>query len=193
MVGITDVALAPWRAGRLLRRAAEDLNAVAERARREPDPVEEVRERIDALLTEIGELTALVRPLHAVVARLVTTAERVDATGGQIVDGGRDLTAVATSLDARTATLIDGGDRLRITSELIDGGQDLTAVAQDLAATLRVFRAVLPRLLEGLDIVEHLEGAVETVADTVEPLAGAAEGVGRITKRFSGRGRGDES
>jgi hypothetical protein len=33
--------------------------------------------------------------------------------------------------------------------------------------------------------MEELEGAVETVADTVEPLQGAVERVGRATKRLS--------
>jgi hypothetical protein len=51
-----------------------------------------------------------------------------------------------------------------------------------------VFLAALPRMLEGLDVVEQLEDAVETVAETVEPLAGAAEGVGRLTRRLSRKG-----
>jgi hypothetical protein len=196
-VQITDIVLAPWRAGQLVVHAAEDLNAIAERARRDPDPVEEVRERLDALLAEIGRLVVLIGPLRGVVAELVTAAELVDATAGEIVVGGRDLTTVARGLDERALALLDGGERLRMSSEsldahsveLIDGGEDLTAVAQELAATLRVFRAVLPRLLEGLDTVEQLEEAVETVADTVEPLAGAAEGVGKITKKLSRRAR----
>lgn len=197
MIGITDVVLAPLKAGRLVLRAADDLNAVAERARRDPDPVEEVRERLDALLAEIGALTALIGPLHAAVTMLIAAAERVDGTAGEIVVGGRDLTEVARGLDGRAIALIDGGERLRQTSErldthsveLIDGGADLTAVAQELAGTLRVFRAVLPRLLDGLDTVEQLEDAVETVAETVEPLAGAAEGVGRITDRLTRRSK----
>jgi hypothetical protein len=192
-MNVADVVTAPWRAGRLAARAVEDLHAIAERARRDPDPVEEVRHRLDALLEQIGQLTALIGPLHAIVAELVAVAAGVSATGDEIVVGGRDLTGVARSLDARAGALIDGGERLRLSSEhldahsvqLIDGGEDLTAVAQDLAVTLRVFRAVLPRLLEGLDTVEHLEEAVETVAETVEPLAGAAAGVGKITKKLT--------
>ena len=50
MMGPFDVVLAPWRAVRVVARAAEDLNAVAERARRDPDPVEEARERLDCTL-----------------------------------------------------------------------------------------------------------------------------------------------
>jgi methyl-accepting chemotaxis protein len=197
MVAITDVALAPLKAGRLVLRAADDLNAVAERARRDPDLVEEVRERLDALLSQIGALTALIGPLHDAVLTLTAVADRVDGTAGEIVVGSRELTEVARSLNGRAVELIDGGERLRRTSEsldghsveLIDGGSELTAVAQELAGTLRVFRAVLPRLLEGLDTVEQLEDAVETVAETVEPLAGAAEGVGRITDRLTRRSR----
>ena len=39
----------------------------------------------------------------------------------------------------------------------------------------------MPQLLKGLDMAEELEGAVETV----EPLQGAAERLGKVTKRLS--------
>jgi hypothetical protein len=42
-------------------RAADDLNAVAERARRDPDPVDEARARLDALFTELETLIGAVR------------------------------------------------------------------------------------------------------------------------------------
>jgi hypothetical protein len=48
-----------------------------------------------------------------------------------------------------------------------------------------VFVAVLPRILRALDTVDRLEEEVETVADTIEPLQGAAERVGRVTQRLS--------
>ena len=134
--------LIPERTVRLL----DDVNALAERARREPDPVEEVRARIDVLIAEIAQLL--------VVAR-------------EIRDGGADLKETTDTLHADTRELIDGGSRL-------------TAVSEDIEQHLGVFRAALPRILE-------LEQAVETVADTVEPLQGAAERVGRVTNRLSRR------
>jgi hypothetical protein len=48
----------------------------------------------------------------------------------------------------------------------------LVDVAQSLDKTLRVFRQHVPRLLHGLDTVEELEDA----AETMEPLQGAADG-----------------
>jgi hypothetical protein len=95
------------------------------------------------------------------------------------------IAELVARLIATAAAVDDTGRRI------VDGGQDLTAVAQELAASLRVFRAVLPRQLDGLDTVEHLEGAVETMTETVEPLAGAAEGVGRFTRKLTRRGSED--
>jgi DNA repair ATPase RecN len=160
------IVLTPWRVVRVVARAADDLNAVAERARRDPDPVEELQTRLDALLTELEALGA----------------------------GGEDLLVATRELNATARTIEVGGRRLRRTGEVLDehtqelitGGQDLTEVAKDLAHSLRIFRAALPRLLDGLDTVEELEASVETVAETVQPLQGVARGVGRVTNRLSG-------
>ena len=141
---VTDILLLPVRGAQLAGRALDDLNALAERARREPDPVEEIRERIDLLLVELAALI--------VVAR-------------EIVEGGDDLHQTTKVLDGHVAEL--------------DGH------AAELVAAARIFTGVLPRLLEGLDTVEGLEEAVETVAETVEPLQGAAERVGRVTSRLT--------
>lgn len=179
MVGPIEVVLAPWRAVRVLARAAEDLNALAERARRDPDPVEQARERVDALFSELGTLIADIR--------------KVDASAVALGAGGEDLLLVTRSLNSTARAIETGGRDLRRTGEVLDehtqelitGGQDLTAVAKDLADSLRVLRAALPRLLEGLDSVEQLEESVETVAETVEPLQGVAKGVGRVSDRLS--------
>ena len=160
------IVLAPWRVVRVVARAADDLNAVAERARRDPDPVEEVQVRLDAL-----EASAVA--LGAGGEDLLAATRELNATARTIESGGRDLRHTGEVLDDHT-------------QELITGGQDLTAVAKDLAGSLRVFRAALPRLLDGLDTVEELEASVETVAETVEPLQGVAKGVGRVTNRLSG-------
>ena len=183
---LMSIVMAPVRVPLRVARALDDLADIAERARRDPDPVEEVRIRIDALLLEIDALNAVAREIRdggrelTEVAKgvlvmgtaLHETAMALDTTGRTIVVGGQDLVAVAATLD---------GD----TRELIDGGKDLTEVSKDLEQHARIFRAALPRLLKGLDTVEELETAVETVAETVEPLQGAAERVGRVTDRFS--------
>ena len=179
MVGPIEVVLGPWRALRVLARAAEDLNAVAERARRDPDPVEEARERLDALFTELETLIVAIRT--------------VDASAVALGAGGEDLLLATRSLNSTARAIETGGRELRRTGEVLDehtqelitGGRDLTAVAKDLADSLRVLRAALPRLLEGLDSVEQLEESVGSVAETVEPLQGVAKGVGRVSNRLS--------
>ena len=178
-MGPEDVILAPLRLVKAVTRAAEDLNAIAERARREPDPVEEVRALLDDVINNLRGLN-----LHAA---------QLDQTAGRIVTGGDDLRQTGEKLDGHMITLIDGGEDLRQTAEkldghaaeLIDGGADLTDTAKELAAHLAVFRAALPRLMQALGTVEELETAVETVADTVEPLQGIANGVGRVRRRLS--------
>jgi len=181
MVGPVEIALAPWRAVRVLARAAEDLNAVAERARRDPDPVDEARRRLDALFTQLEALLAAIRT--------------VDARALELGAGGEDLVVVTRELNSTARKIETGGRDLRQTGEVLDdhtqeliaGGQDLTNVAKDLADSLRVLRTALPRLLEGLDSVEQLEESVDTVAETVEPLQGVAKGVGRVSDRLSRR------
>lgn len=178
-MGPIEVVLAPWRAVRLLARAAEDLNAVAQRARRDPDPVDEAWERLDALLAGLETLIAAIR--------------RVDASARALGSGGEDLLLATRQLNTTARRIETGGHELGRTGDVLDdhtqeliaGGQDLTAVAKDLADSLRVLRAALPRLLEGLDSVEQLEESVETVAETVEPLQGVAKGVGRVSDRLS--------
>jgi chromosome segregation ATPase len=178
-MGPLDIAFAPWRAARVLARAAEDLNAVAERARRDPDPLEEARERLDSLFAELETLIVAIRA--------------VDASALALGSGGEDLLLATRSLDSTARAIETGGRDLRRTGEvlhehtkeLIAGGQDLTAVAKDLADSLRVLRVALPRLLEQLESVEQLEESLETVADTVEPLQGVAKGVGRVSDRLS--------
>jgi methyl-accepting chemotaxis protein len=180
-VGPVDVVLAPWRTARVLARAAEDLNALAERARREPDPVEEARERLDALFTQLETLIGAIGT--------------VDASAAALVSGGQDLLAATRELNSTAQTIDAGGRDLRRTGEVLDdhtkelitGGDDLTAVATDLAQSLRVVRGALPRLLDGLESVEELEQSAEVVAETVEPLQGVAKRVGRVSDRLSRR------
>lgn len=181
MVGPVALVIAPWRVVRVLARAAEDLNAVAERARRTPDPVEEARERLDALFTQLETLTGAVWKVNA-------SALALGAGGEELVLATHELNSTARTIETGGRELRHTGDALdNHTQELIAGGQDLTAVAKDLADSLRVVRASLPRLLERLESVEQLEDSVETVAETIEPLQGVAKGVGRVSDRLSGR------
>jgi hypothetical protein len=190
---LRDIVLAPVRAPRLVVRALDDLNAVAERARREPDPVDEVRARLDALDDRLRALTALlaeaiveIRELRSIgtaiegrghqlvaeAAALLPLTEQVVTLSAEIITGGRDLVATGEGLERRS-------------EELIVGGRDLVEVSERLDESMRVFRAALPQLLEGLDTAQQLESAVESVAETIEPLQGAAERVGRVTRRRS--------
>ncbi len=182
-----SVILAPIRVPLRVAQALDDLATLAERARRDPDPVEEVRDRVDALVAEIGTLNALA------ATELLPVARAIVAVGREIVDGGAELTEETRRVNLVGREIVLGGEDLTATArildgdtrELIDGGERLTAVTELMESHMRTFRAALPRLLEGLDTVEQLEDAVETVADTVEPLQGAAERVGRVTSRFS--------
>jgi methyl-accepting chemotaxis protein len=175
------IVLAPWRAVRVLARAAEDLNSGAERARRDPDPIDEAQARLDALFTLLETLIAGIRTVNASALTLAA--------------GGEDLLLATRELNSTARTIETGGRDLRRTGEVLDdhtrelilGGEDLTAVAQDLASSLRVLRERLPRLVDGLESVEQLEESVEVVAETVEPLQGVAKGVGRMTDRLSRR------
>jgi hypothetical protein len=110
--------------------------------------------------------------LSSELRRLRQVVERLELVGREIVVGGSELTEATKTQERRTR-------------ELIDGGEDLTEVSRQLEADLQVFRAVVPRILRALDTVDRLEGEVETVAETIEPLQGAAERVGRVTRRLS--------
>ena len=192
-MNLSALVLAPIRVPMRLARALDDLAVLAERARREPDPVEQVRTRVDTLLVELArlveigeaivsggsELTVETRGANRLMHELIggardlqRTGVALDGTGRELHDGGQDLLEQTRALDAEGRELIDGGDRLR-------------QVSEQLEQHLRVFRAALPRVLDGLDTVESIEGKIETVAETVEPLQGAAERVGRVSRRLS--------
>ena len=178
--------LAPIVVPRRVVRLLDDVNAIAERARRDPDPVEEVRVRIDALLVELRDVVVVAREIRDGGSELTATAKLMNATMLEMLATAKALRRSAEQLDRTGTAIHDGGEELTATSktlhgdtrELIDGGERLTEVSEQLEEHMRVFRAALPKILE-------LEEAVETVAETVEPLQGAAERVGRVTKRFS--------
>ena len=178
-VDLTSIVLAPLRVPLRVVRALDDLSLLAERAAADPHPLDEVRDRLDALMAELRQVTEVGRTLNSglqvtieVAEVLTRLGENLDITGQQIVVGGRDLNLTGKQLD-------------RETRELIDGGAELTEVARRIELDLQAFRALLPRVVDVLDTVERLEGEVETVAGTLEPLQGAAERVGRVTQRLS--------
>ena len=192
---LASLVLAPVRVPVRMAQALDDLATLAERARRDPDPVEEARERVDLLIVELAEAVRAIRELIDGGAELTQVARQTHATIFEVLVAAQALLPTTVALDVTGRRLHAGGEELTATSkqlhvdtrELIDGGARLTAVSEQLEEDLRVFRAALPRLMQGLDIVEELEGAVETVADTIEPLAGTAERVGRVTQRLSRR------
>lgn len=152
---LTSLLLSPVRIPLRIAHGIEELTA-------EMAQVRAIAERIDG---------ALPRTLDAITV-LTRVAESLDVTGRQIVVGGGELTDATRTQERRTR-------------ELIDGGEELTEVSRQLEGDLQILRAALPRILRALDTVDRLEDEVETVADTIEPLQGAAESVGRVTRRLS--------
>ena len=134
-----DTILAPWRTARAVVRAADDLHALAERARRDPDPVDEARERLDRLGSQLDSLLAVARSL--------------DENAASIDTGAAAMLEVTRELHETSRTIVTGGEDLRCTGEVLDGhtqeiitgGKDLTAVGAEIAASLRVFRGALPQ------------------------------------------------
>ena len=174
--------MVPWRTAQAVVRAADDLHTLAERARRDPDPVDEARERLDRLGSQLESL--------------LTVARSLDENAASIDTGAAALLEVTGELHETARTIVTGGEDLRRTGEVLDahtqeiitGGKDLTAVGEEIAASLRVFRGALPQVLAGLHSVEELEDSVGAVAETVEPLQGFTHGVGRMSQRLSRSG-----
>ncbi len=134
--------------------------------------LEELAGEISRVRTVVERVAGVLPAALDAITVLTRVAESLDVTGQQIVVGGRDLTEATRTQE-------------RLTREMIDGGEELTEISRQLETDLRVLQTALPRLLEALDAMERLEGDVETVAETIEPLQGAAERVGRVTRRLS--------
>ena len=148
MIGPLDIALAPWRGARGLVRALDDLNALAERARRDPDPVETLTGAIRTVDASAVALAAGGEDLLEATRELNSTARTIEA-------GGRDLRHTGESLDAHT-------------QELIAGGQELTDVAKDLAHSLRILRSEVGTVAE---TVEPLQGVARGVGRVTDRLS----------------------
>ena len=141
-----NLILAPWRVAQGVVRAADDVNAIAERARRNPDPVEEVRELLQALLVEI-------RPL---------------------VSGGRDLRLTGESLDAHTLEVISGGRELTETAkEISDQLAEFNAALPRIVSTLDSVEELESSVETVAETVEPLQGVTRGVGRVARRLSSA--------------------
>ena len=172
----------PGVAMRRTGRALDDLALLASLAARAPGALEIALQRVDLALDEVGALITEARALHVDVATVNASATRVAEVGVAIHDGGEDLLEEMKLLHADARALHD------VAVALHDGGEDLLEATRRIDARLAVFEAALPQLLSGVKTAQALGESVESVAETIEPLHGAAEKVGRLTRRSAGRG-----
>ena len=81
---------APWGVARTLMQALDDLHAVAEHGRGQPDRLQVASDRLDTLSTQMDTLSPVARSL--------------EGQSQEIIDGGRELTEaaeqIASSLEA---------------------------------------------------------------------------------------------
>lgn len=105
MPGLADVLLAPLRAAELVVRLADDVHALAERARRSRDPVEEVVVPLQEAVDLLGRLNVLLAEQVSGGRDLNASVERMDAHLQEQIAGGKDLTETAKRLESRTAEL----------------------------------------------------------------------------------------
>jgi methyl-accepting chemotaxis protein len=194
--------LHPLAVPRLLLRAADDLSALADVARRDPHPVEVFEQAVSDTRHDLRATLEELQRAVAAVEQLRGTAGTLDAGARQLVDGGENLLEGVEALDARAVALIERTDRLdgvgerleERTTEVVTGGRDLVETGRDLDGRLHALLPLaaalerhLPQIVRALEAVRRLEQSAETVADTVEPLQGAAQRVGRITGRARSR------
>ena len=79
MIGAGRILRAPWDVTRRVLQALDDLAALADRARRDPDPVQEARERLDALLVEARAILALGGELSSQASHVTDAHDRCSA------------------------------------------------------------------------------------------------------------------
>jgi methyl-accepting chemotaxis protein len=138
--------LNPLTVPRLALRALDDLNSLADVARRDPHPMEELASRAD----EIG------KDLEA----LVEVARGIQATGQEIIVGGDDLRRTGVSLDGTAAEIRDGGEELR---------QAVTAMLEVAQRLL----GHLPALEDSVDTVAETMEPLQKPAEKVGKLSNA--------------------
>ncbi|HEU4977031.1 MAG TPA: hypothetical protein VFT50_18220 [Baekduia sp.] len=145
----------------------------------------EVRAR--ELRDEGRELLDAGRRLHATGEALLDEGRRLATTGTELLDEGGRLGATGKALAAEGRQLRDRGDTLVAREEALSAtAERVEHLTGDLLEQLRMAMRFVPAATEAL---ERLQGPAETMAETVEPLEGAAAAVGRATRRLR---RGDQ-
>src|SRR3712207_4959068 len=92
---------------RLLLRAADDVHALADVARREPHPVDALEAAVSDARSDIHSAVAELRDVLAAVRELDATAASVGVVAAEIVRGGQDLLAAGLLLRDETLAAID--------------------------------------------------------------------------------------
>lgn len=128
-MGPWDLVRLPLTGARLTLRALEDLNALAENARGRVDIADELMRRLDALAAQAAALTA--------------TALTLDLHAAEIVSGGKDLVAVARSLDE---TLLVFRAQLPRLLGALDTVEELEGAAETVADTLEPLQGAAERV-----------------------------------------------
>jgi hypothetical protein len=138
--------LNPLTVPKLALRALDDLNSLADVARRDPHPMEELAQRADAIGKDLEALLEVARGILE--------------TGQEIIVGGDDLRRTAVSLDGTAAEIRDGGEHLR---------QDLVRM-RDVAQRLL---GHLPALEDSVDTVAETMEPLQKPAEKVGRLTHA--------------------
>src|SRR4051794_5510162 len=167
MFGVGRALRAPVDLTRRALRLLDDVAALADRARRDPDPLEEALGRIDAALVEMRAGIAVLVELLAQTRELTHTTRSLERLAGEMTPRADAVTAVGERLEASAREVLQAEQALvecsrRVearTGELLADGRRLTAISERIDTSLGAFATALPRLLAGLDTVEQLEGA----------------------------------
>jgi hypothetical protein len=141
--------LNPLTVPRLALRALDDLYALADIARRDPHPMEELAERADGIGADLEAL--------------VEVARGILETGQEIIVGGDDLRRTGVSLDGTAAEIRDGGEDLR----------------QAVVSMLEVARGLLVHLPELEDSVETVADTVEPLQRPAAKLGRLTQALSR--------------
>src|SRR4051794_30173376 len=141
--------LNPLTVPRLAVRALDDLNAMADVARRDPHPMEELAERADGIGADLEAL--------------VEVARGILETGQEVIVGGGDLRRTGVSLRGPAG-------------EVRQGGRDLR---QALVAMPEVARGLPPPLPEREDAVERVADTVEPLQRPVAKVGRLTQALSR--------------
>ncbi len=200
---VTDVALAPYRATKLVVQTVTGLHEMTQRAQREEDPLSQLRDAIRdglvdldsiakkadsldghlasvdvhaiTLLREINTFIATARELIMGGADLTATGKELDGTAKVVASGAASLEVTATRLDGHAAELIDGGRELTVTAKSLDGhSAELIDGGQDLTNTAKHLDANAGQLNE---LAASLDTSLKLFRAALPQLLGALDTV----------------